>query len=533
MTGTKTEQRRAAQLAWQAAGWVWLAAAWLAGLALVWRFGRALLDSDMASEMVLADLLNKEGGVLSQNWYYSTELRVICQQLLFKLGLLVFPGSWHAARLLAQGLLSALLAASYLFFARGAGLWKSAPWAAGALLCPFGFWQLYHGVFGGFYFVHMAFVLASFGLAVRLCRPASRRRTGLLAAALALVSFAAGLNGVRLLMNLYVPLVAGCALLLALRWLRAPLGPGAARDPEARAFAAALLACAGGCGGYLVNRAVLAARYTFLDQSARAWTALTLGGVLESWSDFLALFGYPADRWQQGATGAVPLFSLPGLLGAAGILLAAAVVVALVWLLRQGDALPFALRLTGVTLAACLAVDGLVFACMNDGEAVNGSYWLPVAPLAVAALAAMAERFPLRRCALRRALAGALAALVVCASTGTTLRFAAAPPHGSPALETVAGWLEEQGYTRGYATFWQANVLTELSDGAIEVWQVEDLASLKMRPWLQKTSHAAPPEGRVFVLAGPGEIDRSLPWAAVAEAVYSDEAGYVVFAMEQ
>ena len=146
MTGTKTEQRRAAQLAWQAAGWVWLAAAWLAGLALVWRFGRALLDSDMASEMVLADLLNKEGGVLSQNWYYSTELRVICQQLLFKLGLLVFPGSWHAARLLAQGLLSALLAASYLFFARGAGLWKSAPWAAGALLCPFGFWQLSEGV---------------------------------------------------------------------------------------------------------------------------------------------------------------------------------------------------------------------------------------------------------------------------------------------------------------------------------------------------------------------------------------------------
>ena len=62
---------------------------------------------------------------------------------------------------------------------------------------------------------------------------------------------------------------------------------------------------------------------------------------------------------------------------------------------------------------------------------------------------------------------------------------------------------------------------------------MEDLASLKMRPWLQKTSHAAPPEGRVFVLAGPGEIDRSLPWAAVAEAVYSDEAGYVVFAMEQ
>src|SRR5699024_9695730 len=122
----------------------------------------------------------------------------------------------------------------------------------------------------------------------------------------------------------------------------------------------------------------------------RSWTALSLTGILEVWGDFLALFGYPADRWQQAATGAVPLFSLPGLLGAAGILLAGAVVLALAWLLKQGGALPFAHRLVGVTLAACLVVDGVAFACMNDGEAINGSYWLPVAPLAIAAVAAAA-----------------------------------------------------------------------------------------------------------------------------------------------
>ena len=97
----------------------------------------------------------------------------------------------------------------------------------------------------------------------------------------------------------------------------------------------------------------------------------------------------------------------------------------------------------------------------------------------------------------------------------------------------VADWLHEQGYTRGYATFWQANVITELTDGAIEMWQVEDLASLAMRPWLQKTSHASPPEGRTFVLARPGEIDQSLPWAGQAAVVYSDEAGWVVFELDR
>ena len=458
---------------------------------------------------------------------------MFCQQLLFKLGLLVFPGSWHAARILAQGLLSALLAGSYLFFARGAGLWKSAPWAAGVLLCPFGFWQLYHGVFGGFYFVHMTFVLVILGFVVRLLRPAGRRRTALTATALTLVSFAAGLNGVRLLMNLSVPLAAGCAALLVLRLLREPLGPRWGEQPEPRACAAALLAGAGTLAGYLVNHRVLAAAYSFQDQSGRSWTALSLTGLLEVWGDFLALFGYPADRWQQTATGAVPLFSLPGLLGAAGLLLAGAVVLALVWLLKKGSGLPFIHRLVGATLAACLVVDGLAFACMNDGEGINGSYWLPVVPLAIGAVAAAAESFPLRRPALRRALAGCLAALVVCASTGTTLRFVQARPHDRPGLVEVADWLHEQGYTRGYATFWQANVITELTDGAIEMWQVEDLASLAMRPWLQKMSHASPPEGRTFVLARPGEIDQSLPWAGQAAVVYSDEAGWVVFELDR
>ena len=34
--------------------------------------GRPYLDSDMSSEMVLANLLNQEGGLLSANWWYST-----------------------------------------------------------------------------------------------------------------------------------------------------------------------------------------------------------------------------------------------------------------------------------------------------------------------------------------------------------------------------------------------------------------------------------------------------------------------------
>ena len=41
------------------------------------------LDADMASEQLLANLLEQEGGVMSTNWYYSTELRVLNTQLVW------------------------------------------------------------------------------------------------------------------------------------------------------------------------------------------------------------------------------------------------------------------------------------------------------------------------------------------------------------------------------------------------------------------------------------------------------------------
>ena len=44
-----------------------------------------LLDSDMSSEMILGQLLARNNGILSDQWYYSTELRVLNTQLIYAL----------------------------------------------------------------------------------------------------------------------------------------------------------------------------------------------------------------------------------------------------------------------------------------------------------------------------------------------------------------------------------------------------------------------------------------------------------------
>ena len=60
---------------WQALPWLWMAAAYLFDLWYQLVPGKWIVDSDLASEMILSDLLNKEGTIISHNWFYSTELK--------------------------------------------------------------------------------------------------------------------------------------------------------------------------------------------------------------------------------------------------------------------------------------------------------------------------------------------------------------------------------------------------------------------------------------------------------------------------
>lgn len=520
--------RTPVQWFWAVVPWLWPFGAWLFGVAFMLVCGRSLLDSDMASEMVLAAQLNREGGILSTAWYYSTELRVFCEQLLFKLGLWVFPQNWHAARTLAQAILSAIVAASGLYFLYGAGLRKSVPWLTGAMLCPFGFWQLFHCVFGGFYYVHMIFVMLSMGLVLRItARQNTARHTAVRIILLALVAFAAGLNGIRILMNLYVPMVAAALVLLAWRWNQAPL-KHLRTIPQVRFAAPALWAAVFSLAGYAVNVKVLAATHTFSEQGERSWTTLDPSRLLQAWADFLALFGYPGDRGMLDYNDPVPLFSLPGILGSAGLVTALVLVASAVHLLRRSGNLTF---LQGAVLGvflSCLLLDGMVFAFLNEMIGINGSYWLPVVPLAFAVLGTEGETFPLRRGLPRQGLAVAFAALILCTSVSTTAEFVQHPPRGDAHLETISDWLVENGYTKGYATFWYANVLTELSNGSLELWTVDDMTRMNLHEWLQDMGHNELPQGEVFLVIDPTVARDNLPYLDETQIVYEDDCGFMI-----
>ena len=103
--------------------WAVLAASYLFAVLVYALIGRHNVNADMASEMVLADLLNREGGFLSPNWYYSTELRVISPVPVYQLALRIFPGNWHMARTLSLGILLAVLPLRQFIWVRVRAAW--------------------------------------------------------------------------------------------------------------------------------------------------------------------------------------------------------------------------------------------------------------------------------------------------------------------------------------------------------------------------------------------------------------------------
>ena len=66
--------------------WLWLAAGYVLDMWFQLVPGKWIVDSDLASEMMLTKILNQEGSILSHSWYYSTELRVVNMQWFYRLG---------------------------------------------------------------------------------------------------------------------------------------------------------------------------------------------------------------------------------------------------------------------------------------------------------------------------------------------------------------------------------------------------------------------------------------------------------------
>ena len=358
-------------------------------------YGIHNLDADMSSEMELAQLLNEEGGFMTENWYNSTELRVISPVPVYQLGLLLFD-SWHMARTFSIAVLLCGAAASLLYAMRGAGVKDAAVFASAAIVLPFSEAYVFLFTYGAFYTVYFMAACWVLGILLRLDRKKGRVLRLVLLGAL---GFWYGLSGVRMLMICGAPLLLACGLLAFVRLTQSDSLKAWAASQEAPLLGGSLILFAGMAAGYLVNSRLFAETFHFTEYGDEMIQGFSASMLLEQMDDLFLFFGF-----REG----VPLLSIQGICSLAALFLAFAVVAAPVVLLFcrkltvQERMVPL-FSLCAVGLGVLLnGVTGRI------GSPYAAAYFMAGLLLAVFCVFFLAEKLPVRMPALRTLLLAGL-----------------------------------------------------------------------------------------------------------------------------
>ena len=509
---------------WQALPWLWMAAAYLFDLWYQLVPGKWIVDSDLASEMILSDLLNKEGTIISHNWFYSTELKVVNLQWFYRLGLLIFPNDWHLARTFDMAITLALFAAAMLFFVKCAGLGRAGLWMVGTLLWPFGQHYLVYAIYGGYYLVYTFFYMLVLALVLRSLN-ADKKHCALQWVLACVITAVAGMNGVKQLMVFHAPLCLAAAILLVLAlhscgktdWK-------AALDvcrKEVRLLAASLVTAVAAAAGYFVSNAVLSRMYDFKSYNFIVWNRdedwFTLDRIL---MDFFHEFGY------QNGSG---IFHFGGIAAAVGLLLGCWMFFCIVRLLLRLDKLERNDKLLVLLLVAMLAVCGVAYTYFHEYYLY---FWLMNMPVAIAVMAVELKTEDFHILGARQLLGVGLAVCFTLCAVSTVRQEQEHPYLAHKGLNTAAEWLVDNGYTQGYSTFWNGNAMTELTSGKLEVWTLQSLDRDDVPNWLQPKSHLTTDPEHPFLLIdtetdGPAENAKLIQYGDCTE-VYND-GRYVIY----
>lgn len=448
-----------------------------------------LLDSDMSSEMVLGQLLAQNNELMTTKFYYSTEMRVLSIQLVFALCFKLFR-DWHVIRMVVMVCLWVILIVAYYFLCRAMECRKYFLLTALLLFAPVSSCYFEFMLVAACYIPYVAIAFAALAMN-ELYMKAQRGSRKLWLVVSVLLAFVAGLGGPREIIALYGPIgVAAAAELLnkknKTRWQQ---------------FIYATFVGAAALLGYALNMLVLARIYHF---ATWGWLGFQLADgsrMVEIFSSFLQLFGARGTGTEYVFTCAVSVMWI--------VLTIGCIVYAYTHEVSDGYR-----RLADFTVAVYLLYF-LLYSVTN--MLFSARYGILNTVLSIPLLAMAANEVHLNESKRQWLLAVVATATI---AVGALVLFRIAGEDQTTAQRDVTEKLLAEGYVNGYATFWNANVLTELSDGKIEVWQWcggQDLPEHSsdiddMTQWLQLASHMVEhPSGKVFALFTREEFE-SNPW---------------------
>lgn len=478
-------------------------------------WGNHWIDSDMAAEMIFSKLLTEEGRLIATpDWYYSTEFRILYTQLIMVPLHHVFS-DWHVIRVLTNIVFYLMMLASFFFACKPLHIRKrNVCLCALALLVPVSEAVMTHLQMGNTYMSHVILCFCVMGLFLRLSNKEDQgsKKQAAYAVIFGILCVILGISGVRYLLDILVPLV-----LTAVVYVMGSTAFGELRQTPSKKASLSFLQServryvwVSGAGvvcggvGYLINALYISKIYQFQTYDTTNFISIHDGvffnRVQNAVGQLLQMFGYIENKAFLSLRGIITILSFVMLF-----------VLGFVWVkcmtyrnkeqAGQGKhpeecSREFIVLFSGVSLLLHLFVFVFTTSTMAD------RYFIPIAIFFLMTLAVYMEWEAL-----------AFDRVAVCLILGGCLTLAGVKTYYSFVNNDknenryeMAEYLVSEGYEFGYASYWNSNIMTEISDGRLDManlWSLESLGDFK---WSSKVSSYEPKEGKLFLIAGKDEL---------------------------
>lgn len=482
------------------------------------------IDSDMSADLIYANMMLKEKNIIVDDWFWSTGIKFFDPTLIYAVFLLIFPTNWSIARVCSIFVILLLVIASYIYMAIAISPKKTCIYFASLVILPYHYWMLQNISFGCYYSFYFISTMICVGTFLRMISCENKKKYALHAIILSVFSLMAGVQGQRLVLTLFIPLGIMCVIELIYQFhMTDNYKINIKQDILPYAFAVISAGI-----GFLINNNYLSVKYN-IKQYDILWQPFDINEIIDLLGVFFSLFGYIVDDFFEipvSVLSTVGILACFGLLFCIFMLCAFAKSIISITKLQREDRV--------ITILTSLSVLFTVLAITLMGVSGNGSHLLTSVPLAILLFQRTFERLEFRR-KYGRTVAGIVIGICVCAASIATMQqFEAVPRRSSQQdIIPVSRWLKENGYHKGIADFWNSNVVTELTDGKVEMWTISidsDELTLNTACWLQRKSHEYFENGEYFILLPNEQMNtiEHLTDAGKATCVYEDPKYSVV-----
>lgn len=492
----------------------------------------AQTDSDISSELVLANLLAEEGEVVSSNWYYSTELRILNTNLVFAPLFHLFH-SWHIVRLIGTVIIHFCLLLSLYIFCRSTKILSLFPIIGLMSVLPLSDGYYSYILKFPYYVPHLSITLLVFSIIVYFseCEGTQSRRIVVLFLG-CILAVLAGMGGARQVIVFFLPLF--ISVLVPCVQKTAKVAGDMPQEHWKKYLFASFLCLAAGLIGYLLNLTVLKGKYHFKTFEV-FFVSFDAGRISTIIAGFLQSLGFVSGKIE----GRVLLHNML----AAFIMLGS--VLSAIEGIRVGQKRSNSYFFFSSFYISSILIFFLIY-LFTDMDYFD-RYNLPIIFLAAPVIAMGLKYLNDYKILFRAIILVTWMVLVI--FCGYSYLYRLGVHRGKTDYQDIADFLTEHGYYKGYSTFWNANILTELSDGAIDVYVWGDHLGEeaggdvdRTYTWLQLVKHDTErPEGKVFLLfqnnairfnMDPKEVSRKKLWKLKNERIIFKQGNYTIYGYE-